>query len=254
MSDRRGLGWLILGGAIALFVQVVVPVGIPLYDGVVIQEPYRYLSPASGQQGEPTSFVAEPAVEDGKSPPITAATSENPPQAQLIALPGSFTVPAGVATLHVAIEAVPPPGLLPTEGAIAGNVYRVSVSDPAGNALAIRSDQLPTLAMRAPDDVTGGSIARFADGRWEVIETIHASGLGIYSAEPDRLGDFAIVDVGKNAEESGPPLVAMVAAAAAVGAVVVALAIYLVRRSRRADQPASEPPPRRRAPSKRRRR
>ncbi|HUG30994.1 MAG TPA: hypothetical protein VMQ65_10835, partial [Candidatus Limnocylindria bacterium] len=113
ISDRR-IGWLasLAGGALALAVQVAAPVGVPLYDGVVVQEPYRYLHPTGEQAGSPASFSSTPAVSGSVSPNVIAATTESPPQAQLIAQEGAFVLSASATGLQVSvapIEAPPPP-------------------------------------------------------------------------------------------------------------------------------------------------
>src|SRR5207248_2847048 len=71
------------------------PSPAPLFDGVVNQEPYRFVSPAPNQPGSPTSFHATEPVAGDKSPQFVAATTESPPQAQLVAGPGAFPLLAG---------------------------------------------------------------------------------------------------------------------------------------------------------------
>src|SRR4051794_28418050 len=108
--------------------QLAVPVGVPLYDGVIVEEPYRYVAPGPGEEGNPSSFSLEPGVENGASRAFVAATTENPPQAQLIALPKAFVLPPGATTVRVSIEprAATP---APAAGSIVGNVYRVVVTN-----------------------------------------------------------------------------------------------------------------------------
>ena len=83
-TDRRR-GWLaVLAGAVlVLAIQVAAPVGVPLYDGVVVQEPYRYLHPTGDHVGSPTSGSRNSAahlhtyfrIPTGTSSPCPTASS-----------------------------------------------------------------------------------------------------------------------------------------------------------------------------------
>lgn len=206
-SDRL-IGWLaVLVGATAAFgIQVVSPVGVPLYDGVVVQEPYRFLHPTGDQPGSPTSFASSvEAVAGGDSPQVIAPTTESPPQAQLVALPGAFTLPPGVTRLSVSVAAVEPPAVAP-DGQIAGNVYRFSVAVETGTPLAIKPcEGCISLVMRAPEDLAGEArLQRYANGAWTNVETVHAGTVGMYSTNPTALGDYAIV-TGSDGGPSGGP-------------------------------------------------
>jgi hypothetical protein len=218
---------LIAGGALAAFVQLALPLEAPLYDGVPILEPYRFTSPAPGDVGSPTSYAADAPISNGRSPQITAATGENPPQAQLIALAGAFTVPSGVATIHISIAPVPPAAPLP-KGALSGNVYRISVTDPSGAPLAVAAAQAPTVAMRSAATLTDAAVFRYANGAWQQLDTVSNASLSIYTAQPDALGDFAVVDLGP-AGLTTTDLVII----GTVGVVILALAAWAIRAWRR---------------------
>ena len=73
----RALGWLAIGVGLglALAVQVRAPVGVPLYDGVVTAEPYRYLHPTGGQVGDPASASSTEDVSSTQSPVFALATT-----------------------------------------------------------------------------------------------------------------------------------------------------------------------------------
>lgn len=158
------------------------PAAPPLYDGVIVQDPYRYLSPASGQAGSPTSAQASQAVTGGTSPQFVVATSESPPQAQLVAPVGAFVLPAGTTSMSVSIEAVPP-GAMPSGRDISGNVYRFQVRDEAGADLAVTPGHEPTLLLRAPAGIFSGSIGRLSDGTWQDLTTQSTSQVGIFGAK-----------------------------------------------------------------------
>jgi len=241
---------LVLGAAIAALAQLALPLGAALYDGVIPTEPYRFLAPGSGQVGSPTSYSADLPVTNGTSPQITAATNESPPQAQLIALAAAFTVPAGTATVHVSITAVPPVAAVP-HGTISGNVYRVAVTDPSGTALAIAGSQRPTLAMRSAGSLTDAAIVRFSGGSWQQLDTVSNASLAVYTAQPDALGDFAIVDLA-----GGGIATTDLVIAGTIVIVLAAIAIWAFRTWRRrraiaAEEAEQARPPRRKAPGRR---
>src|SRR6185503_15769151 len=133
-------------------VQTAAPVGVPLYDGVVVVEPYRYLHPGDGQAGSPATFTSTPKVTDDKSPIFVAATSESPAQAQLIAQRDAFRLTAGATALSISITPVETTRQ-PPSGTIAGNVYRFSVTAQDGTQLAVNTGctDCLSLVLRAPD-------------------------------------------------------------------------------------------------------
>lgn len=248
-SRRTAVVVLGLGGAIALLAQLASPVAVPLYDGVQVQEPYRYLTPAAGQPGTPTSFSIDKPVQGGVSASFVASTKENPPQAQLIALPGAFVVTAATTTMKISIEPIPRPT---TAGAsaIAGNAYRFAVTDQAGIALPIAEGaNPPTITLRGPDGVTEGTIALLGAGGAVLLPTEHGGALAIFSTNPPALGDFAVL-VAEAA--SAAPNIGLIVGAILAVAVPVALVVFLaVRRRRSRELAAQAARPRSRIPSKR---
>ena len=177
---------------LALGIQLVVPVRVPLYDGVVVQEPYRYLHPAAGQAGEPAAFSETFVLDGGRSPTLVAATTESPPQAQLIARPDAFAVTATTTYLMVEVRPIDAPAPPPPPGVIAGNAYQVSVTDEAGTALAIKPcTGCISLVFRAPEGIGDASLQRFADGAWTNVAFDHT--IGLYQVNPMALGVYALV-------------------------------------------------------------
>lgn len=228
-SDRR-LGWLaILAGAgLALGVQIAAPVGVPLYDGVVVQEPYRYLHPVGDQVNDPTSFSSAPTVIGNESPRFAAATLESPPQAQLIAQVDAFELPPGATSLRVSITPIEPPST-PPGGTIAGNAYRFSVTDQAGNRAVVKPCQgCLSLTLRAPEGIDNAVLKQFADGAWTTVETLHS--LAMYQTNPTALGDYAVVSTGAPGDDPVPVLGGTVLALLLIAGVF----FYLRRRSARA--------------------
>lgn len=220
----------------------------PLYDGVVLQDPYRYLEPGPGYAGSPTSFRSSPRVDGSKSPQFVAATTESPPQAQLIALPGAFELGAGVTSLTISIEPVAPVAP-PTGRTISGNVYRFVVADQAGSALAMNPGALPTLILRSPDRFSDATIWHLAGATWQELPTQPSGQPGIYTANVTELGDFALVaPVVPGADAPGIDARLIVAGAVpAVLTLVLLGALLLWRRRRLRSVPARRgrgaPPP-----------
>lgn len=226
---RRDSLTLGLGAGLAFAAQLLTPVGVPLYDGVTVNEPYRYLEPASGQPGQPMTYQASPGLDaGGTSRSFAAATTENPPQAQLIALPGAFIAPTGATSMDVSIKAVPPDSR-PTSGSIAGNVYRFAVTDSAGNAFTLAADAQPTLTLRGPDGVTDAVIGHLTATGWQTLATEHGGGLGLFTVVPRELGDYAVL-TGISAPSDYTTLIAV---SLSIGLPLLVAIAYFIRRGRR---------------------
>ena len=77
------LAVLATGFVLVVAAQLIAPLrSPPLYDGVVIEEPYRYLSPPPGQPGSPTSYEQTLPLDGGASPSAVAAGAAAPPAAR----------------------------------------------------------------------------------------------------------------------------------------------------------------------------
>jgi hypothetical protein len=245
------VGTLGLGLAVATAAQWLIPGGgPPLYDGVVVQEPYRYLSPQPDQEGDPTSYRETLPVEGGKSPAIAAATQEVPPQAQLIAAPSALELPAGATALTVAIEPVTP--AVPAD--IQGNVYRVQITDQAGALIATAAGAVPKIVLRAPSDLQQARIVRLSGATWQELPTQHGGQPGIYVANPTAFGDFAVLGAPVSLPQDGgiDPRVLGIGAAIVLGSAALLTLVFL--RSRRDVAPVEVVPRRSRVAPKRRRR
>lgn len=207
MTARRRLGWLTLALGLALLLLVGRrSVGQPpLYDGVVVEDPYRYLDPASGGPGHPSSATGTLALDGGVSPAILAATQENPPQAELIIDRGSIALAAGTTSVTVTIEPIQPPGPAPSAAestSIAGNVYRFALANQAGTQLLLQPGKTATVVLRAPNGVTTGTMARFVNGQWQLQTTVNGGLPDLYSTNATDLGTFAVMVNGAQASGS----------------------------------------------------
>ncbi|MDQ3870123.1 MAG: hypothetical protein M3301_00720 [Chloroflexota bacterium] len=198
-AERRTGALLLVAGLVAMAaVHRVAPVASPpLFDGLVVEDPYRYLSPPRGGLTNPSSASRTERVAGGGSPPIFVATSETPPQAQLNASPDAFTMPRGTTAVTARIRPVPSP-LPPRSGHIASNVYRFEVANQAGTPLVPRRD--PTLfvsiILRTPHGIEDAVVARYANGAWQRLTTEPAGQPAIFLANTTSLGDFAVLASG----------------------------------------------------------
>jgi hypothetical protein len=189
----NGLRVLVVGLVMMATTQAVRPVQLPLFDGVVVVDPYRYLSPPPGGAGSPTAAKATLPLAAGKSPSFAVYTSESPPQAELLAKGGELAVGPGTTSVTVTIDPIPPPAGGSSE-AIAGNVYRVAVVDQSGAALALAAGQTITLALRGPPGVAvDATIARFSDGAWRPVSTAPSGLQDLFITNADAFGDYAVL-------------------------------------------------------------
>ena len=249
-----GVALLVAATGLAFTVQVLAPAGVPLFDGQPVTEPYRYLHPSGSQPGDPTSYAADLPLTGSESPPVPAATTESPPQAQVIAQQGAFVLATGSTGLRVTITPIDPPSAAPG-GQIAGNVYRFTVTDQAGKPLAIKAcEGCISLVLRAPDGTGNARLQRFAGGAWSDVETFHAGGAGLYATNPLVLGDYAIVTGGSGVDGSGDGTILgldFVQVLIAGGAAVILLLLFAAALLIRRRDPAPVPAPTRSIPSKR---
>jgi len=193
---RAGAIWLLVGLAWVAVVQVIAPTfGPPLYDGVVVVDPYRWLAPPPGRPGGAEGASSKVPVIDRGSPLVAVATPEQPPQAQIFAAPGAFPLPPGTMSVHVSITPIPAEGT-PADGHVAGNVYRVSVASQDGTPLTAPPSARVSIVLRGPEEVVDASIERFRGGSWEALQTSPAGLGGTFLAIVTDFGDFALVEAG----------------------------------------------------------
>jgi hypothetical protein len=222
---------LVLAAGVLLIVgaQVIAPVAAPLFDALTLLGPYHYLAPVSGQTGNPTSATVTEPLADGKSPGFNAATSESPPQAQLIASPDAFQLATGSTTVTITIKPVAPPAPS-TVGAILGNVYAYAVTDQNGVALSTKPGSDVTLVLRAPDATTEAAVAQFAGGSWTLIQSSPSGTPAFFLGTTSTFGDFALVAVSGG---FGPLEVSLLILV--VGAILGAVGFLVLRRRRRIE-------------------
>lgn len=194
---RSALVTMAIGLGLAFAAAEMAPLpGPPLYDGVVPVEAYRWLTPPPGQHGGAEGASAVLPVSGGTSPLVAVATPEGTPQAQIFAAPGDLTLPAGTTSIAVSITPVEPASL-PTEGHIAGNVYRITIVNQAGAAVTAPASASVSLVLRAPDaTTTEATVSLLKGGTWQSLKT-DAAGLGAtFLTVVTEFGDFALIQAG----------------------------------------------------------
>ncbi len=196
MAMNRAAGILVAAAGLLLIavVELLQPVGrLGLYDGLITEDPYRFVNPTADQTGSPTSAMATLDVSTGTSPAIVLATAENPPQAQFIATPGSLAIVAGSTTLTASITPVAASAAESAATTIYGNVYSYVAVDQAGNAVGLAPGAQPTVVLRAPFGAPSVSIARWDGQAWQPIATGTGATPDILTGPVDGLGDFALI-------------------------------------------------------------
>ena len=201
---RRGLALAAIAAGLVVVVlaQRLAPLaGPPLYDGVPLVEPYVWLSPPPGQPGG-----AQPAhdTETDMSGGFGVFTAEQPPQAQILIDPGILDIPDGTTSVTVSVTPVPPPAVLPADGAIAGNVYDIEATDQNGAPIAIAAGSQVTVVIRGPAGLSSARIEIYAGGQWTAVETDPVGVPDMYTTIVGELGEFALVKPGAGAPAVQP--------------------------------------------------
>ncbi|HEV7679257.1 MAG TPA: hypothetical protein VGQ42_11875 [Candidatus Dormibacteraeota bacterium] len=239
---------LVAGAALIAAAWLLAPAPAPpLYDGLSgPAQAYVYVSPPPGyhqtQQASPATKSLP--VSSGATQAAFVTTDELPPQAQVLAGEGAFTVPAGTTSVALTVTPVTPPQPLPAAlGAFDGNVYRIEAT--AGSApVPVATGHPITVVLRGPATGKTAAMVRLPDtgtstpGAWESIKSVPlGSAPDMISANTDRLGWFAMVLTGTSSTSggspggsSGPNLVAIVVPVAAVVLAAIAATLLLLRR------------------------
>ena len=233
MRDRRSLGLLALaasGTALAIGWASGAWLGAPaVYDGLPFNaEPYRYVSPPPGLEGNGSPSSVSTVVHTASHPGGTAfaiSTAEFPPQAALIASDGDFLPPEQAVT--VGVRPVRAPAVAPA-GRPDGNVYQVYVQ--AGT---LRPGATLTVALRGTGAPGSPQLEQLNAGHWDPLPTTHVPP-AVYSAPARGVGDFALVlplHIQAPAQGANGAVLGLVAVGA--GLVLSALLLGVIRRLRR---------------------
>jgi hypothetical protein len=194
--SRRGAAGLLLlfGAAVILGVRLLAPQSAPpLYDSFSSPSPYIWLNPSPGQPGHPTS-ASQTLPYNGQDPgPISLATRENPPQAQLIVAAASLVVPAGAHSITATITPVEPPRVAPPNGVVGGNTYRFRIATDSGADVPLAPGHPATLVLRGPNGTVDATVDLYDGTAWTALTTNPVGGPDIFAANTTRLGDAALV-------------------------------------------------------------
>jgi len=189
----QALAAIVFGLAIVVLAQRLTPVaGPPLYDGVVVEDPYRWLSPPSGFSGGAQGAKGVVPVDGAKSPDLAVGTQEQPPQVQIFAGAGYLVMPPGTTSLNVSIDPVQPTSQ-PTDGVIAGNVYRISLTNQNGATVGGQSSGGVTIVLRGPPSLPAATVERLSGGTWTKLQTDPAGTPHMFTAVVTDFGDYALV-------------------------------------------------------------
>jgi hypothetical protein len=204
--SARLVGGVAVALGLALLALCVPLVGrTPLYDGVVVTEPYVFLHPGPGEAGGPVSFSEVFDVIGGESPILSAGTGESPPQASVYGNQGDLVVGSTTTSFKIDIDPIEPPDQ-PKDGNLAGNVYDISVTDQLGMPVVPTPGGGFSVVLRQPEDISGkATTALFVDGEWRFVESRDAGSRGFYVSTPPELGVFALI-VGGSHLPTLPPL------------------------------------------------
>jgi hypothetical protein len=196
-ARKSSLASLVAGLAIIALAQGAAPAtSPPLYDGVFPIDAYKWLSPPPGEHGGAKGISATVRPQSGRSPLLAIATpDEQPPQAQIFGPPGGLTLPAGTTEIRMAITPVPTEGIL-VDGHIAGNVYRISVTDQDGRPLTAPASAFVTVVLRGPGNLAEATVERFVNGAWQPLKTTPAGIGSTFIAVVTEFGDFTLVAPG----------------------------------------------------------
>ncbi|MFI5259864.1 MAG: hypothetical protein ACHQ01_09700 [Candidatus Limnocylindrales bacterium] len=192
---RRGLALAALASGVAIVVlaQRLTPIaGPPLYDGVVVINPYRWLSPPPGLQGGAQSAQQSLSGQDIQGG-FGIGTPEQPPQVEIDSDVSSLVIPKGTTSITVSIDPVAAPSAQPANGIVAGNVYRISVTNQSGAAIGAKTGGSVTLVLRGPASLPEASIERYSGGSWTELQTSPAGIPDTFTALVPGFGDFALV-------------------------------------------------------------
>ena len=205
-SARSVRGGLVLAVAFALIVaaHMVHPgAGLPVYDGYIPEDPYRYLDPLPGQLGDPTSFSDRLTLDrKGRIPDLIADTSEVPPQAQIYAPHGTFIAPPGATAFLVSITPITPDGPAPKGSHLVGNAYRITFLTDDGRPVPLRPGLEASIVLRGVPGDGPTTIDRFDGASWQQLKSQPAGGTMRF-ANMATFGDFVLIAKGP-APSQGP--------------------------------------------------
>jgi hypothetical protein len=228
VTARRG--WAVIAAAaIALtLVWRFLPAGSPpIYDGQCIADPYVTLGSSPGPKPATMTFPKAAIF-----PPEGVATTEVPPQAQILIQAGAFDNSTAVT---VTITPVPATSVKPPNGTIIGNVYTFTAVNAADTELEPKPSLPVYIILRALNSTPAPTIDRFNGTGWVPISTLNAGCGNTFEGTSTQMGAFAAVvprsgGATPHTSSGGFPAVAIIGGLALLLIIVVAVLFTLDRR------------------------
>lgn len=165
----------------------------PLYDGLGIpDEPYRYADPPrDAVKTEPPTVASGTArVTGGVAGPLSATSAEQGPQVEVSLVAEALIAPREAKKVRVRVRALAPSSQ-PRDGAVWGNVYRVTATSDNG-PVKLRREGASTIVLRAPADQPRPVVQYRDSSGWHRLITTKF-GHDRYKAAVPVLGDYAVV-------------------------------------------------------------
>jgi hypothetical protein len=194
----RGTFVLAAGALLLVLAHLVLPgQSLPLYDGFLPEDPYRFLDPPPGQWSDPGHTSQSLTLRNGKLPVIDVYTDEFPPQAQIFGIKGSFVPPRGATSFEMTIDPIKPPAPAPPGTHLVGNVYRFGFTTESGMQVPPAAGNEPSVVLRGIPHDTPTTLNQLVNGRWRPLETAPGGGT-MRMANVRSLGDFVLIAPGKH--------------------------------------------------------
>jgi hypothetical protein len=194
--SRQGLAILALGATLLAAVHFLAPgQSLPLYDGFIPEDPYRFLDPPPGQYGDPGHFSKQLSLHNGHLPIVSGYTTEYPPQAQVFALRNAFVLPRGAQGAQLTIDPIEPPQPVPDGMHLVGNAYRIALVTSDGADIPFAPGQTASVLLRGVAGDTRATMYQFRGNRWSALKTAFGGGT-MRMANVGGLGDFALIAEG----------------------------------------------------------
>jgi hypothetical protein len=197
MNAQRKRFMLIASTLAVLIVAVASKSAVPLYDGVNFpDEPYRYANPsrrpATQPPGSPTLSFTPHDAQSG----LSLVSSELGPQLAIYIDASAVHLSPSVQHATISAKALAPT-TEPGDGAIDGNVYRISGTAASGTFTisAAAHDTFNSIQLRLPQGAPPNPVMEFrplASTTWQQISTEQV-GNDIYQSVVDSFGDYALV-------------------------------------------------------------
>jgi hypothetical protein len=185
------------------------PNAVPIYDGVgQPDEPYRYVTAPQGYQATSpatSGTVQSPVVDGVNSQGMSAQTMERGPQASLFVPPKGLAAAGG----PISVTITPLAATSPPAGAVVdGNLYRLSITSPAGPVTLTPQAAIATLYLRSTMSVQPGPVMEYrpdASQDWRALKTSRG-GQDIYVSTFPGAGEYALAFTKTAAGKGSSPL------------------------------------------------